>query len=154
MIRLDKKDIKPVYLTLTEKVSLSDPAFLFLFKNEQSNEEKYFIAQDVATEEQKERFNKFNISISAAEDLLNGIIDLKLDGFYSYEVREQVSSTNLDPNESGAIVETGIVKVIGTEIDIPEFVNPDPTVKVFQKSVPSVLVGIGQQVIGTSNIIG
>lgn len=111
MIIINKGSANTVVLTLTEKVSIANPNFLFEFYNEEEKESQYFIAEDLSTET---RYNKFIITETTTPDELEGEVTLTLPGLWSYFVREQASSTNLDPDLSGAIVERGKVRVIGT----------------------------------------
>lgn len=120
MIILQRGNANEVTLTLTEKVSLSSPNFLFEFTNQESNESFYCIAADTSI--YPESYNQFTITENNSPDALNGEITLVLQGRYSYIVREQVSATNLDPNLSGGIVERGLCKVT-----ISDAVNPTYT---------------------------
>jgi len=107
-------------LTLTEKTTVTNPTYLFEFKNLQTNTSIYFISIDTSTA--KNRYNKFVIQeTDGAENLLNSIITLSLEGQYSYVIREQASTTNLDPSLSGAIVETGKVTLVGSEEITPTY---------------------------------
>src|SRR6478736_2691505 len=111
MIIINQSQINVTYLTLTEKVSVSSPIFLFEFINDQDKTSQYFISEDLSTQD---RYNKFHIEEKTNPDNLEGEVRLEVTGSYTYIVREQESNTNLDPDLSGAIVETGKVKVIGT----------------------------------------
>jgi hypothetical protein len=111
MIQINKGQSNTVALTLTEKVSLDNPFFLFEFKNDQTKESTFFIAADISTE--KSRYNKFIITEKSNPDNLNGEVSLST-GFHKYIIREQDNNTNIDPDQSGEIVEIGKVKVIGT----------------------------------------
>jgi hypothetical protein len=109
-----------VVLTLTENTTISDPNYLFEFVNETTNEKIYFIAQDTSL--YTDRYNKFLITLSTeqAEDLLYGVIHLSLTGYYTYNVYQQSSSTNLNPDDSEGLVETGKVLYNFTPSDIIE----------------------------------
>jgi hypothetical protein len=109
MILINKNQANVIALTLTEKVSLSNPYFLFEFNNDQSKASSFFIASDISS--QQARYNKFSITEKNSPNALAGEVSLA-PGFYHYTIREQASSTNLNPASSGAIVETGKVKVI------------------------------------------
>lgn len=90
-------------------MTLSSPKFLFEFKNQNSNESQYFIAADISTATTS--YNRFIVTETASPNSLIGEVYLLLEGRYDYIVREQASTTNLDPALSGAIVEKGLVKV-------------------------------------------
>jgi len=104
-----------VALTLSESTTISNPNYLFQFINDTSLEEVCFIASD--TSNFKERYNLFIIQLVAKNDinLLNGQIYLSDNGYWTYNVYEQASATNLNVEESGALVETGKVLYNFTE---------------------------------------
>jgi hypothetical protein len=109
-----------VALTLTESTTISNPNYLFQFINDTSLEEVCFIASD--TSNFKERYNLFVIQLVAknAINLLNGQIYLSDNGYWTYNVYEQASATNLIVEDSGALVETGKVLYNFTESDTLE----------------------------------
>jgi hypothetical protein len=109
-----------VALTLTESTTISNPKYLFQFVNDTSLEEVCFIASD--TSNFKERYNLFVIQLVAknAINLLNGQIYLSDNGYWSYNVYEQASATNLNVEDSGALVETGKVLYNFTQSDTLE----------------------------------
>jgi hypothetical protein len=109
-----------VALTLTESTTISNPKYLFQFINDTSLEEVIFIASD--TSNFKERYNLFVIQLVAknAINLLNGQIYLSDNGYWSYNVYEQASASNLNVEDSGALVETGKVLYNFTESDTLE----------------------------------
>lgn len=105
MIKIVKGQSNTIALTLTEKVSIQNPFFLFEFKDDQANVSDYFISADISSF--PERYNKFVITEPSDVAMVRP-------GMWTYYIREQASSSNLDPLLSGAIVEQGKVKVIGT----------------------------------------
>jgi hypothetical protein len=109
-----------VALTLTESTTISNPKYLFQFVNDTSLEEVCFIASD--TSNFKERYNLFVIQLVAknAINLLNGQIYLSDNGYWTYNVYEQASATNLNVENSGALVETGKVLYNFTQSDTLE----------------------------------
>jgi len=62
---------------------------------------------------------------------LIGEVELVLNGQYAYTIREQASTTNLDPALSGAIVETGKVTVTDSEEVIPTYEPDSNTIRVY-----------------------
>jgi hypothetical protein len=116
-------------LTLKEKTTLSSPYYLFQFKNDSTNESEYFIASDNSTE--KDRYNRFTVTEKSSPNNLNGEVELAVPGFWTYTIREQASSTNLNPDDSGAIVEVGKVKVIGTATSYIEYPDQEQTYVVY-----------------------
>lgn len=114
---------------MSETATISNPTYLFEFKDNQTKELIYFIAQD--TSGYKERFNKFSITEKSSPNNLIGEVELVLNGQYAYTIREQASTTNLDPALSGAIVETGKVTVTDSEEVIPTYEPDSNTIRVY-----------------------
>jgi len=91
MIQLTKGQTQYIYLTLTEKQLLSNPNYLFIFTNRSSNLEVKFVllnATDVS--QYKDRYNKFSI-------VTNTYFGSSLNGQWTYDVYEQVSTSNTNP---------------------------------------------------------
>jgi hypothetical protein len=109
MILINKGESNTVVLTLKEKTTLSPVYYLFEFINDLTHVSYFFIPTDIS--EFPDRYNKFLITEGSEGD-----IELGLSGYYKYVIREQASSSNIDPDESGEIVETGKVKVIGDAV--------------------------------------
>ena len=104
MLKVTKQDSEYWYVTLTEKVTIANPYFLFSMKCRQTDAVKNFILTDVST--QKERYNKFLFD--------EGVTDAKTleVGEHEYRIYAQISSNNLNPSLADELVETGILKVI------------------------------------------
>ena len=102
-----------ITLTLTEKTTITDANYLFQFTSDQTKEDYFLICQDLATTEQKKRFNLFDIT-EGVDDPLNSKVILGLSGRYHYYIYEQASDTNLDPTGL-TIVERGIMTLKGTQ---------------------------------------
>lgn len=91
-----------MYLTLTEKELLTNPNYLFIFTNRSSNVEVKFVllnATDVSLF--KDRYNKFSL-------VTNTYFSSSLIGQYTYEIYEQVSTTNTNPSGLN-MLESGIM---------------------------------------------
>lgn len=129
MITINRGETNTVILTLSEKTTIEDAVYLFEFINDQSGKTKYFIAQDISTN--KIRFNQFVIEENNTEILLTGVVKLDQLDSWKYTIREQASSTNLDPTLSGGIVEIGKVLVLQTQSEIPTFTSVQNEIKVF-----------------------
>jgi hypothetical protein len=129
LIKIAKDTVNAVYLTLTEKVTLSSPKFLFVFQNDITNVYYYFIAAD--TSSYTYRYNKFSIEEKEDGDPLLGEIELPETGFYNYTIYEQESSTNLDPDNATGIVEIGKVLVTDTETEANVYDGQTKTRKVY-----------------------
>lgn len=113
MIKIIRGQANVVVITLKEKTTLTNPKYLFVFKNDQTNVEAKFIAADTST--YPDRYNKFTITEkTSSPNPLIGEVTLSLDGFYTYTIYEQTSSTNLNPANATGVVETGKVQVFTT----------------------------------------
>ena len=96
--------------TLTEKVTISNPYYLFSFKHQVLMSSVNFIASDVSSF--PSRFNKFLITeTTGTVNLTSGIVSLPETGFYEYSIYEQTSSSNLNTNNATGLLEIGMVKV-------------------------------------------
>jgi hypothetical protein len=101
MIHLIKGQVNKIILTLSEKATLTSPNYLFYFKSRNTNETVAFVilnSADLST--YQERFNAFNITVSS-------YFATKLPGEWSYQIYEQVSSSNLIPSQATSMVESG-----------------------------------------------
>jgi len=106
MIRLNLGS-NVVVLTLSEKVTIATPKFLFEFINNQTQQKYYCISADTSL--YTERYNKFNIIVkTTTPSPLVGEIQIPLGDEYTYNVYEQVSSTNLVPTGL-TVVENGLM---------------------------------------------
>ena len=102
MIQLTKGQTQYIYLTLTEKELLVNPNYLFIFTSRSTNTSVSFVllnATDVSLF--KDRYNKFSI-------VTNTYFNTSLIGQYTYEVYEQASTTNTNPNGLN-MLESGIM---------------------------------------------
>jgi hypothetical protein len=117
MIRLNLGS-NVVVLTLSEKITISSPNFLFEFINNQTQIKYYCISADLSL--YPERYNKFNIIVkTTTPSPLVGEIQIPLGDEYTYNVYEQVSSTNLVPTGLN-VVENGLMtydKVITSRVE-------------------------------------
>jgi hypothetical protein len=101
MLVIDKAESKNWYVTLTEKVTIANPYFLFAFTHRVTNELTTVILTDIST--QKERYNKFAVIEGTTFDLDAGE--------FEYVIYAQTSSTNLAPALANEEVESGVLKV-------------------------------------------
>lgn len=101
MLLIRKNQSNSLTLTLTEKCDLANPYFLFKFHNVQTGQDIFKILTD--TSQFTDRYNRFTFVEPTTADLI--------EGFWDYEVYEQASSVNLDP-EGLNMVESGVMKVV------------------------------------------
>jgi hypothetical protein len=117
MIRLNLGS-NVVVLTLSEKITIASPNFLFEFINNQTQIKYYCISADLSL--YPERYNKFNIIVkTTTPSPLVGEIQIPLGDEYTYNVYEQVSSTNLVPTGL-TVVENGLMtydKIITSRVE-------------------------------------
>lgn len=102
MLLITKGETKNWYLTLTEKVTIANPKFLFSFKNRVTEVITNVLINDIS--EYTERYNKFLVTEGSTFDLDAGE--------YNYYVYAQTSSTNLDPSLANEMVEQGLFKLL------------------------------------------
>lgn len=105
MINLNQNTTTTFVLTLTEKVTIATPKYLFHFKNIVENKNYYCIIADTST--YTRRYNDFSF-VEGTLDAINGKLILGAGGQYEYFVYEQSSTTNLDTTTlTDALLETG-----------------------------------------------
>ena len=107
MIKLIKNQTNRVVVTASENVTLSAPVyFLFELISDDTKFAKVFTANDISNNIC--RYNEFLVEVTdGAEDLLNGVINLNINGYYKYNVYQMSDATNLDIASASGIVETG-----------------------------------------------
>ena len=102
MIQLTKSVTQFMYLTLTEKELLTNPNYLFVFRSRSTNTEvKFVLLNNTDISIFKERYNKFSL-------VTNTYFNTSLIGQYTYEIYEQVSSSNTNPTGLN-MLESGIM---------------------------------------------
>ena len=119
MILLQQNTVNSAIFTLSETTTIVNPYYLFELISQDTNQSKIFTCADVSTS--KVRYNEFNIELTtSAEDLLNGVVNLPIKGFYDYKVYSQVSETNLDLNNVAELVEVGRIYIEDTAMPVKE----------------------------------
>lgn len=128
MIEFRKTYTNTVTVTLTENATISNPIYLFLFKNQQSGVNYYFIATD--TSAFKQRYNQFQVIEKANANTLNGEVSLDNEGFYDYTIYQtSLANTTGLANALAAVpfitktVEVGLVWVVPDELQTTDY-NP------------------------------
>lgn len=101
MLVIEKAESKNWYLTLTEKVTIANPHFLFAFTHRLTNEVTTVILSDISTH--PERYNEFAV-VEGSTFTLDA-------GEFEYQVYAQTSPSNLSPALANELVESGILKV-------------------------------------------
>lgn len=104
MINLTLGTTANVYLTLTEKQTLTSPNYLFRFVQRTTNEEIKFVKKYTDdTSPYKDRYNLFSFDV---DQLFCGEV-----GEYHYYVYEQASAYNLELDSTGKLLEEGIMRL-------------------------------------------
>lgn len=122
VINLTLGTIANVYLTLTEKETLTSPNYLFRFVQRTTNDEIKFVKKSSDDLSQyKERYNLFSFDV---DQLFCGMI-----GEYHYYVYEQASASNIEVDLTGNLLEEGIMRLNEDPEDTYSFTtyNPDNT---------------------------
>lgn len=104
-------------MTLKEKATLTSPTYLFKFTSDVTETSGViFLAEELSTE--LSRYNEILVTeTSGTTNFTSGTIELSPTGQWSYEVFEQISTTNRDVNlvDNKTPVETGMLIVKGVE---------------------------------------
>jgi len=118
MVHLTKGETNTIVLTLTEKQLLTNPNYLFVFTNRSNNEVIKFVKLNgTDTSLYKDRYNEFSI-------VTNTYFNSALDGQYTYEIYEQVSTSNTNPSGLNKL-ETGIMWLVGSILTYNQFTTTD-----------------------------
>jgi hypothetical protein len=92
-----------VYLTLTEKQTLSSPNYLFIFTQRTTNDVIAFVKlNNTDISAHKDRYNEFSLVTNT---------HFGMEGEYHYAIYEQTSTTNVNPSLATTLLETGIARV-------------------------------------------
>lgn len=130
MIVLTQSAPRTVVMTVTEKTTLSNPYYLFVFESRQATGHKVvLIAENTSTI--TVRYDEFTISHSTTPDPYNGEGDFTYTGEYAYTVYQKTGAQTLDIPASEYIVETGICKVMGEESSNTTY-GYQPELKVYE----------------------
>ena len=105
MIQLAKGETQNIYLTLTEKQTLTSPNYLFRFVNRTTRDEVAFVLLNAADLSlYKYRYNKFSIKVDK-------YFSLSQEGEFLYFVYEQASAYNTDYTQATGLLEEGIMRL-------------------------------------------
>lgn len=103
MFKLTKGSTSTVICTLTEKTTISEANYLFVFTSRATNEVVKFVVlntADISTN--PVRWNEFNI-------VVNTYFANKQVGWWEYQIFEQASTTNTNVLLAGALIEKGLM---------------------------------------------
>lgn len=115
MLIIQKNASTPLIVTVTELTTIPNPNYLFEFVHEQSFKEYRCVLTNISTS--TPRFDEFI--------LIDGIdVNFDYNGYYIYNIYEQQSPGNLDPNNTIGMVETGRAEVIEQQSPSNEYNSP------------------------------
>ena len=127
VIQITKGQVNTVYLTLKELTTLANPNYLFVFTNDTTYKQVKFICSYTVEAE----YTVFDIEETNTPSVLEGKITLNPSGFWTYEVYEQSSTTNLNPALATGKVESGKVQVLGDTYAVSRYTNTTTTNEVY-----------------------
>jgi hypothetical protein len=105
MITIKKGNTETIVLTLTEKQTLVNPNYLFVFKSRMPEQIVSFVLLNAAdTSLYKYRYNQFSI-------VVNNYFSNSPQGEWRYYIYEQASATNRDETKTGVLLEEGIMRL-------------------------------------------
>jgi len=111
MLVLTKDSANTIRVSLAELSTLATPVYLIEFISDMSLISTTCIAPDTSL--YPARFNQFTITEQVAPNGLLAQILLEPVGFFTYNIYEQTSATNLSPSDPGVILlETGKARVL------------------------------------------
>lgn len=115
MLTINKGESNEMIVTATEKTTLVDPIYLFVFENQTTHKVNAFILPD--TSDYPSHYNTFTFTegSNAARTLDTGTT--------YYKIYAQESTTNIDPDLANEEVERGIAWVTDGLTQPEEFVN-------------------------------
>lgn len=107
--------VQSVYLTLTEKQTLSAPNYLFVFTQRTTNDVIAFVKlNNTDISAHKSRYNEFSITTNS---------HFSMEGEYHYAIYEQTSTTNVDPDNATSLLEVGIARVLPASANEFEYIG-------------------------------
>lgn len=118
MINLRKGNTETIYFTGTEKATLTNPYFLFIFTNRATKAEVKIMTTNIST---TARYDKASV-------VVNTSFSSSDPGLWSYDIREKAS--NMDMTVAGTIVEQGYMYLRpATDFAPTEYTSVDNTFK-------------------------
>jgi hypothetical protein len=102
MLIFRKDSINIIRTSLAELSTLASPTYLIEMISDQSLISTTCIAADISA--YPSRYNEFTITETATPNNLNAELLLEPVGYFTYNIYEQTSTTNLSPNDAGVIL--------------------------------------------------
>ena len=119
MIKLTKGNTETLILTLKEKQTILDANFLMVFQSRTTNDKVKFVLVNSADQSlYQDRYNQFSL-------VVNTYFANVEEGWYTYKVYEQASTSNTNEANAGAVVETGLMFLSdGQDVTTTKYNNP------------------------------
>lgn len=112
-------------VTLNERKTLASPYYLFIFKSSNTRISYATVINSTADlSPAPERFNKFQVNVAT-------IFSTAQPGEYIYEVYEQTSSSNTDPDQATGLLEQGRMALRPETGYNPDSYNPTTSFKAY-----------------------
>jgi hypothetical protein len=118
MLHLKQDTLNSCDVTVSNESELSNPTYLWCLTNLNSQVKTYFIPYN-ATVANATRYDTFTFTTDRNTPIVltGSTCNLHLaGGQYTYTIYDQVSTTNLNPAYSNAVVETGLALMPNTEV--------------------------------------
>ena len=133
MLVINKNTNNYLRVTLQEKVTISNPYYLFVFTSDITSRKVIFLQSNISIHQ--DRYDEFLITERSTNlDPSSGTIEFLPIGSWTYQIFEQASSSNLDPTLTGGLLETGMAKVTGTNETYSTYTGQDITYKVHERN--------------------
>lgn len=97
--------INTFVVTVSEKVTITNPYFLLRIVHDQTHQEFVCIVADSSA--YPSRYNRFQVLQGSGPDPLSGEIYVTESGLFHYYIYEQTSSSNLDYTQTQGLLEVG-----------------------------------------------
>lgn len=105
MIYLNKGQTNQIIFTLREKQTLTSPNYLFIFIHRGSNIKRSFVLlQSANISPFKERYDEFSITTNTYFQNYDS-------GEWEYQIYEQTSTMNTNPDNATSLLETGVMRL-------------------------------------------
>lgn len=122
--------INTFIVTVSEKVTISNPYFLLRIVHDQTHQE--FICLVADSSAYTDRYNRFQVLQGAAPDPLDGEINITESGLFHYYIYEQTSSSNLDYTLTQGLLEVGKLTFTATYTSDNTYTGYPTTSTVYQ----------------------
>jgi hypothetical protein len=117
MVLINKGETNTIILTLTEKVTITDPYYLMVLDGKSGQDVVKWLMTDISA--YPEHYNKFTF-------IEGTTATIPYKGDYIYKAYQKATADLTIPSEAN-LLETGILRMYATEPTIEEYLNPTDT---------------------------